>query len=127
MTEPLTGPGSLVIRTDGALEVIHFDGAADSLRLKYAALGCRTVDLVQISDVYDMWLDDEGMYVSPVNMPASMLAERFGCTWQKYHGDVVITGSNDEGDTIDLTVEQFDAVRAALQDIAAELLRRAGE
>lgn len=66
----------------------------ERLKTMYRLIGgdCRTVELVALSDQFDMWVDEEGLYTQRPNTPTTMLAQRFGLTWQTYHGTTIITG-----------------------------------
>lgn len=69
-----------------------------------AVIRCSLVDVVALTDGWDMWIDDEGLYNHPANPIATALARRFGFVHQLYHGPVVITGGADsDGGTLPLT------------------------
>ncbi|SKO33970.1 Domain of uncharacterised function (DUF3846) [Mycobacteroides abscessus subsp. abscessus] len=112
--------GSIVIRTDGTIETIDIEAVSsdERLQLMYAALGCHTMDLVRLTDGIDMWVDDNGLYTAEVNPIATALAQRYGLTWQSYHGAVLLAAADDEGDTINLTTERANAMRSICQSIS---------
>jgi pimeloyl-ACP methyl ester carboxylesterase len=107
---------ALVVHPDGDLKDICLD-AADTLDLLYDEIGCRTVDVVALTSTIDMWIDDEGMYTQPVNPIATALAQRYGFTWQPYHGPVVLRSRNGP-ETIGLTHAQLHALLTHLDDAA---------
>lgn len=82
-----------------------------------AALRCSLIDVVALTDRWDMWLDDEGIYNhhDAPNPVATALAQRFGHTHQRYHGPVLITGgADDEGDTLPLTRDSLVGLLTSL-------------
>lgn len=84
---------ALRIGVDGEVDDVVVGVEDDShLRSLYALIGCRTVDVVQATAELDVWVDDEGMFSAPVNVPASFVLSRFGQVFQSYHGTVVVTG-----------------------------------
>ena len=115
-----TTPGALLVTTDG--QVVEINLPADSraqLTVLRAVLRCGLVDVVRLTTRLDMWIDDEGLYNHPVNPAATLLARRYGFTWQPYHGPVLLTGSaDDDGETLPLTRDKLLALLAALGDIA---------
>ncbi|GGT54661.1 hypothetical protein GCM10010271_68160 [Streptomyces kurssanovii] len=61
--------------------------------------------------------DDEGLYNHPVNKLATVLAVRFGFTYQDYHGPVLLTGGADaEGDTVPLSKDKLLALLTSLEE-----------
>lgn len=108
---------ALLVAEDGTVSEIHLPAGHTLLALR-RAIGCARVDVVRLTTTLDMWIDDDGLYTKPVNPAATLLARRYGKTWQDYHGPAVIAGLNAEGDTIGLTDEQTVGVLTALADIA---------
>lgn len=100
---------SLVIPADGqtSTEALPKDHT-ERFKAMYRLIGgdCRLVELVALSDQFDMWVDQEGVYTQEPNTPATMLAQRFGLTWQTYHGTAIITGPELPTGPADLTQEQ---------------------
>lgn len=84
------------------------------------AIGCDMVDVVALTDRWDMWIDDEGLYTQPFNPVATELARRHGHVYQPYHGPVVLCGVTPEGASVDLSVDQVRALLTGLLDIAEE-------
>jgi hypothetical protein len=78
------------------------------------AIGCQYFDVVRLTDTWDMWLDDEGMFSQPINRYATALAHRYGRVHQPYWGTVLFATADANGDTLGLTPEQAAAVRAQL-------------
>lgn len=105
---------ALVIRPDGTMNdiVLAANRVLDDL---YAAIDCRSVDLVRLSQTRDMWLDDEGMYAGEVNHAATRLARAHGFVWQPYFGTVVITGGADaDGNSVALRPNDAQQIRELL-------------
>jgi hypothetical protein len=74
---------ALVIDLDGNVRDVEIaDG--DLLRALYRLIGCRTVEVVELSPDITMWLDEEGMLVEfpMINHKATYLAQRFGFVHQ---------------------------------------------
>lgn len=114
-------PGAILLTPDGDLVEIQLPAAGrDRLTVMRAVIRCQLVDVVALTDRIDMWIDEEGLYNHPVNPAATMLARRFGFTWQPYHGPVLITGGADEqGDTLPLNRDKLRALLTALDDTVA--------
>ncbi|TDU67823.1 DUF3846 domain-containing protein [Streptomyces sp. KS 21] len=112
-------PSALLITPDA--EVIPVDLPADSgdrLTAMYSLMRCDQVDVVALTDQLDMWLDDNGLYTQPVNPIATLLARRFGRTYQDYHGPVLLTGGADEeGETLPLNKDKVLALLTSLADL----------
>ena len=68
----------LVIHPNGNLVEVNLQPGENNLALMYEHLGCSTVDVVRLSAVLDMWLDEEGMFTQVVNPIATALARTFG-------------------------------------------------
>lgn len=102
----------LLIDTDGTVT------AVDVPATKIAShLGCRTIDVVALTDRLDLWLDDEGLFTQEFNPVATALARRYGFVWQPYHGRALLCTTTNEGDSCNLTTEQLHAVLATLEDL----------
>ena len=109
---------ALVIHPEGDVVEVNLKPGGDHLALMREHLGCRLVDVVALTDRLDMWIDDEGLYNHPVNVPATALARRFGFVWQPYHGPVLLCSVDREGNSIDLDVAQTRALLTRLLDVA---------
>lgn len=109
---------ALVLHPDGNIAEIDLSG--DSLTAMRNAIGCRLVDVVSLTDRIDMWIDDEGLYNHPVNPVATALARRYGFVWQPYHGPVVLATVDEDGNSLNLTIDQVRGQLTALGDIAEE-------
>lgn len=107
---------ALVIYPDG--DVIEIPLGDDSLKTMCAAIGCSLVDVVRLTSRIDMWIDDEGLYNHPVNPAATALARHYGFVWQPYHGPVVLTSVDRDGNTLELTKDQLVALLTRLLDAA---------
>jgi uncharacterized protein DUF3846 len=112
---------AFVIHPSGEVVEVNLNPGADHLALMREHIGCRYVDVVRLTNTLDMWLDDEGLYTQPVNLPATQLARRHGYVWQDYHGPVLLCGVNRDGNSIDLTREQVVGLLTHLEDVAEEL------
>lgn len=66
------------------------DTEARGALLRKAVGGC--FDVVALSKNLDMWVNDEGLYLYPVNVVATGVARRFGLTHQPFFGPAVFTG-----------------------------------
>lgn len=110
---------ALLIGTDGTLTPVGLPADTSArLQTMYDSIGCTSVDVVALTNRIDMWLDDEGLYTQPINHVATKLAQRFGRTYQPYHGPVLITGGADnEGDTLPLDTDKANALLATLADL----------
>jgi Domain of unknown function (DUF3846) len=108
---------ALVIHPDGNVVEVNLNAGADHLTLMREHLDCQLVDCVSLTQHLDMWIDDEGLFTQPVNPAASLLARRYGITWQDFHGPVLLCGVNADGDSIDLTDDQVRGVLTHLLDL----------
>ena len=110
---PAGAPLALRIGEDGSLTEVPMRPGR-TLADTRAAIDCRAVDCVNLSRSYDMWIDDEGLYVSGPNLLATLLAGLYGTAGQTYHGAVVITRADATGDTLPLTAVDLAHFRALL-------------
>lgn len=112
---------ALVIRPNGDLVEVDLKPKTSHLSLMREHLGCSAVDVVRLTSELDMWIDDEGLYTQPVNMPATILARRYGYTWQPYHGPALVCSVDGDGYSTNMTPDQTRAVLLALEDVADAL------
>lgn len=107
----MSKPYALLLRTDGSFELLDWP-QKKGLQTLYAAIDCRTVDAVDLSDQLTMWIDDEGVINgSPVNRAATLLYAAHRPPHQHYYGHAVITGGTDRhGNTLGLTQDQATAL-----------------
>jgi hypothetical protein len=77
----------------------------------YAAIGCQSVECVELTTAWDLWLDETGMVNGRViNHRATQLARSCGLSVHLF-GDVVVTGTNDDlGRAVALTDDQTEAL-----------------
>lgn len=109
---------ALVVHPDGRVEDIHLaPGYSDHLAIMRKHIGCRMVDVVALTSRIDMWLDDEGLYTQPANPVATALARHYGFTHQAYHGPVLLCGVTEDGESVDLDVDQLRALLTRLADV----------
>jgi hypothetical protein len=111
---------AVVLHPDGEISELNLspDDTHQRLRQIYAAIRCSTVRVLPLTTRLDMWLDEEGPCTQQVNQPATLLARRFGRSGP-YYGPVVLCSVSEDGDAIDLTLDQFRSLLAHLNDIAA--------
>jgi hypothetical protein len=95
--------------------------AAGVLAFTRKAIGCRYVDVVRLTGVLDMWLDDEGMFGQPVNPVATALARMYGYVRQPYFGTVVLCSATERGESVGLTAGQAVGLVTRLRAIAEEM------
>ena len=112
-------PGALLITPEADIVPVNLPADTDNrLVVMRSVIRCERVDVVALTDQVDMWLDDEGLYNHPVNKLATLLAVRFGFTWQEYHGPVLLTGGADaEGETVPLSKDKVLALLTSLQEL----------
>lgn len=108
---------ALVIHPDGNLYEVNLKPGRTHLELMREHLDCRLVDVVALTDTLDMWIDDEGLDSQPVNPLATLLARHHGFTWQPYHGPVLLCSTDDEGGSVDLDINQIQALLTHLADL----------
>jgi len=104
------------IPTLGPVEVIELAVPEDNdtmafLAGLYAAIGCQSVECVELTTAWDMWLDENRMVNgSAANHRATLLADAYGLPSQLV-GDVVVIGANDDaGEPTGLTDEQAEGL-----------------
>src|SRR6202453_4586993 len=107
---------ALVLHSDGTITQISFKARGDHLALMREHIGCSLVAWLALTSRIDMWIDEEGLYAQPVNLPATAFAAHHGFTWQSYHGPVILCSVDGEGDTVDLTAGQLRALLTQLLD-----------
>ncbi|MEU4499218.1 DUF3846 domain-containing protein [Streptomyces sp. NPDC023998] len=112
-------PGALLITPEADIIPVNLPADTDNrLVVMRSVIRCERVDVVALTDQVDMWLDDEGLYNHPVNKLATLLAIRFGFTYQDYHGPVLLTGGADaEGETVPLTKDKVLALLTSLEEL----------
>lgn len=112
---------ALVVHPDGTIDDVELV-AGQHLRQMYEWLDCRSVDVVSLTSHLDMWLDDEGAFTQSVNVPASLLARRFGYDWQNYYGPALLC-THTNGESQNLSRDQKIVITTHLNDVA-EMMRR---
>lgn len=105
---------AILIRTDGTVDNVELSSEGGALNTMYESIGCRSVDVVRLTGQIDMWVDDEGMYTQSLNPLATLLARRYGRVHQGYFGPALIAGFTADGETVNLTDDQANAIRAQL-------------
>ncbi|NUK55484.1 DUF3846 domain-containing protein [Streptomyces lunaelactis] len=112
-------PGALLITPEADIVPVNLPADTDNrMVVMRSVIRCERVDVVALTDQVDMWLDDEGLYNHPVNKLATLLAVRFGFTWQEYHGPVLLTGGADaEGETVPLSKDKVLALLTSLEEL----------
>lgn len=109
---------ALVVHPDGEIVDVNLKSDADNhLALMRKHIGCRMVDVVALTSRIDMWLDDEGLHTQPANPVATALARHYGFTHQAYHGPVLLCGVTEDGESVDLDVDQLRALLTRLADV----------
>lgn len=118
------------INLDGSTEPLELpDGSeAGQLRYLYDAIGCTTVEVVQLvlpgpgRPGLDMWIDEEGLCKeSPLNVAASLFAADLTGYAYRIHGVVVLGSSDDMGAWLPLS-ETLDAVIEGIIRFEADLV-----
>ncbi|MEJ8639957.1 DUF3846 domain-containing protein [Streptomyces sp. MS2.AVA.5] len=111
-------PNALLITPEADIVPVNLPADCDSrLAVMRSVIRCDRVDVVGLTSQLDMWMDDEGLYNHPVNKLATVLAARFGFTYQNYHGPVLLTGGADaEGDTVPLSKDKLLALLTSLEE-----------
>jgi Domain of unknown function (DUF3846) len=108
---------ALIIQPDGEITDVHLKPGENHLALMYEHLNCTTVDVVRLTTVLDMWIDDEGLYTQPPNPAATALARHYGHLHQPYHGPVMICTANQHGNSTDLDTTQLRVLLTHLHDL----------
>jgi len=90
----------------------------DSYQMLKAGVG-GWIELVRLNNGVDMWVNENGIAENlPYNPTATAIYwSNFGFMSGQIFGDVVFTNSNAEGDTIGLTVSQFEYLNEIAFDI----------
>lgn len=102
----------LVVTTDGKITEEPFPD--DFLRFSYQAIGCMMVERVRLTEIVDMWVDEEGMYTQKSNPFAVFICRKFGYPAQNIFGNCVITGTEWTNDGLGagpLTVKDADSIK----------------
>ena len=105
------------VSVDGSIQDVRIpatEGAPDFLGIT-KAVGCDVFDVVGLPDGIDVFVDDEGLYRAEYNPVLSeMVREKLAAPiGYRLHGTGVFLGSNDDGDTLSLTVRQRATVAAS--------------
>lgn len=105
---------SIYISTEGEVEVRTFNKADSYEHLRDAVEGW--IECVRLESLgLDMWVNEEGkVYSLPVNgFATSLFFREFGVVDQ-ICGNVILTGSDRQGDTIGLTKKQIENITSLL-------------
>lgn len=108
----MTTKTALQVKTTG--EVTELDLTSDSLQTLQTAVG-GWVQAIDLASDLSMWCNEEGKLTGlPHNPYAQFMWDKvFGAHTDYLVGDIVLTGgTDDEGDTIGLTQEQVDIIKA---------------
>lgn len=108
------------MRADGTASAIQRPAHQDTLRWLYEQIGCHTVDVVQLTEALDMWLDDEGMLTADpqINWQATAVAGGFGQLAQALYGNAVLLGGcDDEGNTLPLPEDKVNEIMKRFGDM----------
>lgn len=103
---------ALQVTTTG--EVTELDLSSDSLQTLQTAVG-GWVQAIDLASDLSMWCNEEGKLTGLPHNPYAqfMWDEVFGAHTDYLVGDIVLTGGTDsEGETIGLTQEQVDIIKA---------------
>ena len=105
---PATGPATVIDLAEPT-----DDDTAAFLADLYSAIGCDSVECVQVTGLLDAWLDETGLINGkPLNPRATQLANTYGIS-DGLHGVVLFVGTDpDNGEPADLTDAQVDQVMA---------------
>lgn len=108
----MTTKTALQVKTTG--EVTELDLSSDSLQTLQTAVG-GWVQAIDLASDLSMWCNEEGKLTGLPHNPYAqfMWDEVFGAHTDYLVGDIVLTGGTDsEGETIGLTQEQVDIIKA---------------
>lgn len=108
----MTTKTALQVTTTG--EVTELDLSSDSLQTLQTAVG-GWVQAIDLASDLSMWCNEEGKLTGLPHNPYAqfMWDEVFGAHTDYLVGDIVLTGGTDsEGETIGLTQEQVDIIKA---------------
>ena len=98
---------AVIITTDGDKSIVEFE-KGNSYNLLSDTVG-GLIQCVQLTDKWgvDMWLNDEGKLIGlPQNPIATALWDDMYPGTDVMMGDIILTQTDDEGETIGLTDEQ---------------------
>lgn len=107
------------ISVTGDFETIILDQSL-LLQAIYTAIGCRYVEVVQLTDTICLWVDDEGLLNhSDPNLLATLVAAELGSFPQVLRGTVVVTGGADgEGNTLALSEQDLRLLETIVDRIS---------
>lgn len=110
----------IVISTDGIISTETVPGGSSTLRdLQRLAADGGYVDAFPVRPGLDAWVDDEGVYKSELNIVGTYILRKLNeQIVQPIHGDIVLTGLSEAGDTLSFPPEQY----ADLSDAIASFL-----
>lgn len=108
---------ALRVSPDGIADITDLGTPDQHAELFYTALDCQTFDCTALDDGFDMWTDDEFLYNgAEYNHIATTIAHIHGFR-QPYHGTVIFTGNNPDGDTTPLPANRRNAILYILDRI----------
>ena len=113
----MTKQVALILTAQDELFSYNFE-IGDSYKMLQAGVG-GWIELVRLNNDVDMWVNENGIAENlPYNPTATAIYwSNFGFMSGQIFGDVVFTNSNAEGETIGLTVSQFEYLNEIAFDI----------
>lgn len=108
---------AIKINTDGTLTELDLDSAEGSLKVLQNAVG-GWVQAIDLTPEVTMWINEEGKLDGlPLNFHGTMFwSASFGFGTDQIVGDIVLTGGTDEeGETLELSAKAEEVIRTAVE------------
>ncbi len=114
---------TLTITTDGQVRINDWPGDGQLLDHLYAEIKTDLVTTIPLPDGKTMWADDEALFKPDpqINTLGVKLLGTWGELINYVYGTVVIDGGvTEQGESIPLTDEEAEALRARLDELALQ-------
>lgn len=111
-------------------ELREIEMETDTLTMLYREIGCRTVEVVHLTDRLvpglDLWLDEEFAFTDSPQYNVRAMALVLGAVgelhdWQTYCGRAVVARVDAHGETVGLTPKEMKLVRLAIHQASGQV------
>lgn len=103
---------AIIICEDGIISTVEFDADGDTLSFLQASVGGYVEHLPFPVPGVDAWINEEGKFTCESNDIATQVMRDMIFPGDWIAGPMVLTGSDDEGETVGLTATQVASIMA---------------
>lgn len=108
----MTSLSGIRINTSGALSLFSIDGSTARSRLAgmYLHIGCTTVDVVELSEDIDVWVDSDRMFTQALNPTLAAMVRLAGSALTHVPGPGLFLTTASNGDAAGLSARQIATI-----------------